>query len=132
MDSTIDESYAHGTIQELQEETNISVPLEIMNNGHMGQLRFNFEEEHSEEMIVHLFHIDIDLCLDISNITSKTTNNETIDRMNVVQIHPDSIWCCEEITPQWFHCWNNRGSQCTGTVIYRLIVSIFSAISHAR
>ena len=107
MDSTIDESYAHGAVRELQEETNVSVPLEIMNDGHVGQLRFTFEEEHSEEMIVHLFRIDVDLCSDISNTTSETTNNETIDRTNVVQVYPDSIRGCEEISPQWFHCWNN-------------------------
>jgi 8-oxo-dGTP pyrophosphatase MutT (NUDIX family) len=73
--------------RELEEETNLKIPLEEMKASKVGIQKFTFADN-DKEMLVHLFFIDL-------------ANNNSHYRLS------DPNWSyeikeCEEITPRWF------------------------------
>ena len=66
--------------RELEEETNINIPLQVMSESKVGLQRFTFDDEKEKEMIVHLFHIDL--------------SSSSLPAFEVIG--------CDEITPKWF------------------------------
>ncbi len=87
-----DELKGDGTIEtveecacrELEEETNLSIPLESMRSSKVGIQRFTFSDN-EKEMLVHLFFLDI-------------ANQKNQDY---------EIRACEEITPKWFETFDS-------------------------
>lgn len=75
-----DETVEQCASRELQEETNILVTADVIKKHKVGILRMTFEDSPTE-MILHLFHVYID-------------------------IHKHTIQECEEITPQWYDDWH--------------------------
>jgi len=94
-----DTSVAFGAMRELKEEANITVPLHIMEECHVGFFDFTFEDTPSQ-MIVHLFRVDIS-CLD------GKLNDDNVHDANVILVEPNVIRPPEdgEITPKWFDSW---------------------------
>eukprot|EP00533_Pseudo-nitzschia_delicatissima_P004283 CAMPEP_0116107986 /NCGR_PEP_ID=MMETSP0327-20121206/16526_1 /TAXON_ID=44447 /ORGANISM="Pseudo-nitzschia delicatissima, Strain B596" /LENGTH=244 /DNA_ID=CAMNT_0003600831 /DNA_START=147 /DNA_END=881 /DNA_ORIENTATION=- len=87
-----DESKGDGTketveecaCRELEEETNLKIPLEIMSASKVGIQRFTFSEN-DKEMLVHLFFLDL-----------ANEQNQAYE-----------IRDCEEITPKWFETFDS-------------------------
>ena len=69
--------------RELEEETNLTIPLEVMKASKVGIQRFTFSDN-DKEMLVHLFFLDL---------ASRPTSYE--------------IKACEEITPKWFESFDS-------------------------
>ena len=81
------ESVDSSARRELEEETGISLPLEILRDARLGTLFFTFADS-ATEMVVHLFRVEIN------------TIGEGKD--NCPYVDPCTIRGCDEITPQWF------------------------------
>lgn len=78
--------------RELEEETQIIVPQQVMRRSKVGIQRYTFQKSHIT-MIMHLYHVD--LC-DVQRWKFQSNNeNTTDDVFDVVG--------CDEITPQWFN-----------------------------
>ena len=88
VEDSIDASIAHSAVRELKEETNLqtSNPVQDMEKGYIGVLRFTFEDQNNFMMVVHLFRLDLEFC--------------TFMNLGDVQ-------GCDEITPEWFQCWSD-------------------------
>lgn len=65
--------------RELEEETNLRIPLEIMKDSKVGIQRFSFADN-DKEMLVHLFFLDL----------------------SAIHLTQYEVRACEEITPKWF------------------------------
>ena len=71
--------------RELEEETNLRIPLETMKASKVGIQKFSFSDN-DKEMLVHLFFLDL---------------------ANRSDQQPYEIRACEEITPKWFESFDN-------------------------
>lgn len=90
---------ALGAVRELEEETNFSVPLSIMEESFVGTINFTFEDwKENRAMKVHLFCVFVSLSADETRLTS-TQNAST----NTINIDPNQIRGCDEIEPIWVH-----------------------------
>ena len=69
--------------RELEEETNLTIPLETMKASKVGVQRFTFSDN-EKEMLVHLFFLDL-----------------------ASRPMPYEIKACEEITPKWFESFDS-------------------------
>lgn len=83
----VDPTPAHGAKRELMEEANLSIDLEEFVKGSVGTLSFTFQDKQHIEMLVHLFHINVDF-------SGSSHGNIVID--------PNTIRDCDEILPKWF------------------------------
>eukprot|EP00977_Amphora_coffeiformis_P011660 scaffold2804_cov181-Amphora_coffeaeformis.AAC.28 len=91
------ESDAESARRELEEETGIDVPIEVMSNAKVGVLHFTFADS-PMKMTVHLFRI---------NVTVSTPINKENSSSKYFPLDPTVIRGCEEITPHWFEDWHN-------------------------
>lgn len=101
-----DPSIAYGAVRELKEETNISVPLNIMEKSYLGKLEFTFEDN-DKQMIVHVFRIHVQ-CFSHSTVHKDGDATATSTGIvPVVTIDPNDIKPPDdgEITPMWFNNW---------------------------
>lgn len=104
------ESDAESARRELEEETGISVPQEIMSRSKLGVLRFTFEDNRTE-MVVHLYRINVCCCEggDYDNGSDDPSPKENKDSSSSSSyrfpIDPKTIRGCEEITPFWVENW---------------------------
>jgi|GEM_PF-5287630 len=89
---------AKGAVREVQEETGIQVPLQVMEDRYVGTLNFTFEDsEVNKAMKVYLY------CLFLSFNGSKELNDHDLnDGTAEVMISRDIIRGCDEIEPIWF------------------------------
>ena len=78
------ESVEECACRELEEETNLCIPLKSMRSSKVGIQRFSFSDN-DKEMLVHLFFLDL----------AKQKN------------HDYEIRACEEITPKWFETFDS-------------------------
>ena len=91
------ETHAESARRELEEETGIAVPLQVMTNAKVGVLHFTFADS-PMKMTVHLFRM---------NVAISTPNNRENSSSKDFPLDPTVIRGCEEITPQWFEDWHN-------------------------
>jgi hypothetical protein len=83
-------------VREIQEETGIHIPLEVMEDGFVGSLNFTFDDwEVNKSMKVYLYCVVVSLSSD-GESNSLSTNGAIV-------IDPESIRGCDEIEPTWFH-----------------------------
>lgn len=87
----IDQTPAHGARRELLEEANLAIDLDEFIK--VGNLSFTFQDRENIEMLVHLFHVNVDF----NDEGSK--NGDTFKR---TIINPDTIQACDEMVPEWF------------------------------
>lgn len=99
-----DASPAAGAVRELEEETNIKVPLNIMERGEVGMLNFTFDDDEDAEMAVHLFRVDVTCMTDDSDIEQTGLISSGLEPF---PIDPTVIRGCDEITPEWFDDWTD-------------------------
>jgi len=85
-----EETPAHCAKRELMEEANLSIDLDEFVKGSVGKLSFTFQDREHIEMLVHLFHINVQF----RNATHNTCKGTIID--------PDAIRACDEMIPEWF------------------------------
>ena len=107
--ASIDPSPAHGAQRELMEEANISIPLEIFESGSVGVLTFSFQDRKQFSMVVHLFHVDVQLKGEEDMIYVDSNNGEQScdnTKGSGFVIDPKCIQKCDEMIPEWFE-WSN-------------------------
>ena len=87
----IDQSPAHGARRELMEEANLVIDLDGFTK--VGNLSFTFQDRENIEMLVHLFHVNVDF----NDVGSKHGNT-----FKGTIINPNTIQACDEMIPEWF------------------------------
>lgn len=78
--------------RELMEEANLSIDLDEFVKGSVGRLSFTFQDREHIEMLVHLFHINV-------NFDSVPCGDSNIKG---TIIDPNTIQACDEMIPEWF------------------------------
>jgi len=86
-----EETPAHCAKRELKEEANLSIDLDEFVRGSVGTLNFTFQDREHIEMLVHLFHVNVQFR---DAPQSSTCKGAIID--------PDAIRACDEMIPEWF------------------------------
>lgn len=87
----IDKTPAHGAQRELMEEANLSIDLGEFVKGSVGTLCFTFQDREHTEMLVHLFHVNV-------NFDGAPNGNSSEGAI----IDPNMIRACDEMIPEWF------------------------------
>jgi 8-oxo-dGTP diphosphatase len=86
---------SRGAVREVQEETGMHIPVELMEDGLVGTLNFTFDDwEVNKSMKVYLYCIVVSL--------SSECENNTLNPGGAIVIDPESIRGCDEIEPAWF------------------------------
>jgi 8-oxo-dGTP pyrophosphatase MutT (NUDIX family) len=99
-----EESATASACRELEEETGIVSPLSIMEESHVGTLRFTFEDSETE-MVVHLFRVNVTISAS-GNDKSGGPALQSGGRTFPIAIKSDTIRGCDEITPFWVDNWS--------------------------
>ena len=93
---------ARGAVRELCEETGISVPLNVMEDGFVGTLNFTFEDcDVNRAMKVYLFCVFVSLSKNDDKSDNSAQPQQQQGNAPVI-IHPTQIRGCDEIEPEWF------------------------------
>lgn len=78
--------------RELMEEANLSIELDEFVTGSVGRLSFTFQDREQIEMLVHLFHINV-------NFDGAPYN---VSNFKGAIIDPNTIQASDEMIPEWF------------------------------
>ena len=94
---------ARGAVRELREETGISVPLSLMEDGFVGTINFTFEDNDVNcAMKVHLYCVFISTEQDDTKYEMQQCKHQSA-QLQVLNVDPEQIRGCDEIEPKWFH-----------------------------
>jgi 8-oxo-dGTP pyrophosphatase MutT (NUDIX family) len=92
---------ARGAVREIEEETGIPIPLEVMEHGYVGTLNFTFDDwEVNKAMKVYLYCV---LLTSSGGQEEDEHNTLKPDDLAKVVIEPGIIRGCEEIEPMWLY-----------------------------
>uniref|UniRef100_A0A7S4QSH4 Nudix hydrolase domain-containing protein n=1 Tax=Ditylum brightwellii TaxID=49249 RepID=A0A7S4QSH4_9STRA len=107
LDYDIDPTPTHGAVRELAEEANINIPLDIMNEGAVGTLRFTFDDKKEKQMVVNLYRVDLVCEKDSQCDSSRVIRDDEDGMLPAVCINPSIVRACDEMEPQWFDNWDD-------------------------